>query len=766
MASVILICTVCGQQNTFPRIHASTLGKEGMTTFCNNCSNVTQQRISGGALIQQGAPAAAAAASAAPKLSAPMASAQLPETMGIGTPAGDDALWKRLQDAAANNGLTMGDIYRIEEDPKLMKLLQTIGFNSYEGQTLCRVVRDRDPRRLLAPPAPSVADAVQSPTGGRGGSSSIQSRPTPGRPIPMLPDTYMPSSQPYSIPEQSPIRGLTFTDGQMIARCSVYPDLPAEFWCCTCNVLVSSRCHVVGVHKDHPFITMRLAAEAHVRDLATWNERCRAQLGVTESVVSNLQSARSIVEDNMQRQFESLDSYVEQIYSDLLKWRDQLKSDIHVQTEAQCKSIDHSALLSSEMTQTYSNALRLADPLISTIPPVDQQGRAAEEWALRVLDLVSKLKLMNMEPVPLPKVYAAEVRCIATPSTHMELLKAVSAPIGVRLPDLLDPGYFNYPHPTSSARVPFTITAPQDAKQKGLLIYSGRTLTRAQDHIPSHCLVTGSQVFYNGMTSWEVHVDRLGAGPGRVLAGIVIHGTDGEGIVWDGHRIVGPNDGECRTIDEKYIMRPGTVLRFVLELDPPNHFLNCFFDRDGIARIPLPPVGSGWMPAFSVFGPQDQVTVVPTSTTTKLTQMSEKPKALVTDDAVAARLAQQEHLISSLQQQLQAVHSRIDVDQYRATVVDATSRGSSSRPQQQQQQQQQAFASPMQRTPSAVTPPARTASTDLRTLLQGEASATAPAAATAVAGGDPSQAGNRRTPLQSAYSPELKQLLRFVEDMK
>jgi hypothetical protein len=727
MASVILICTVCGQQNTFPRLHPSALNKEGMNTFCNNCSNVTLQRVSGGSAV-----------TAPPK---PAAAAPQPENVGLITAAGDDALWKRLQESATNNGLTLGDIYRVEDDSKLVKLLQTIGFNSYEAQNLSRIVRERDPRRLLAAPA----DAPSSHTQG--------SRPTPTRPVltsTMAP--YIPSSQPYAVSDQSPIRGLTFSDGQMIARCSVYPDLPAEFWCCTCNVLVSSRCHVVGVHKDHPFITMRLAAEAHVRDLSTWTERCRAQLGVTESVVSNLQNARQIVEDNMQRQFDSLDCYVEQIYNDLLKWRDQLKADIHVQTEAQCKSIDHSALLASEMTQTYSNALRLADPLISTIPPVDQQNRAGEEWALRVLDLVSKLKLMNMEPVPLPKVYAAEVRCIATPSTHMELLKAVSAPIGVRLPDLLDPGYFNYPHPTSSARVPFTITAPADAKQKGLLIYSGRTLTRAQDHIPSHCLVTGSQVFYNGMTSWEVHVDRLGAGPGRVLAGIVIHGTDGEGIVWDGHRIVGPNDGECRTIDEKFIMRPGTVLRFVLELDPPNHFLNCFFDRDGVARIPLPPVGSGWMPAFSVFGPQDQITVVPTSTTTKLTQMSEKPKALVTDDAVAAKLAQQEHLISSLQQQLQAVHSRIDVEQYRATVGDASSRAAS-RP-----QQQQGLTSPLQRTPSSSgAPPARTnTSADLRTSVQSEQPA--PAAV------DASQAA-RRT-LQTAYSPELKQLLRFVEDMK
>ena len=755
MTSVVLICTVCGQQNIFPRLNQNVLGKEGMTTFCNNCSGVTLQRVSGSAPTAAPQKSVAGPGATAPPPVAPDNSS---------SNVGDDALWKRLQESATNNGLTLGDIYRVEDDAKLSKLLQTVGFNSYETQKLTRLVRDRDPRRLLA--ADPVPENVASPPA-KGGNSKLQQLSSSTRPLltsSLAPEPYVASSQPYSVSEPSPIRGLSFADGQMIARCSVYPELPAEFWCCTCNVLVSSRCHVQGVHKDHPFITMRLAAEAHVRDLAAWTERCRAQLGVSDSVISNLNNAHQIVEDNMQRQFDSLDSYVEQIISDLHKWQDQLKMDIRVQTDAQCKSIEHSVLLATDMTQTYANALRVADPLISTIPPVEQQNRAAEEWALRVLDLVSKLKLMNMEPVPLPKVYAAEVRCVATPSTHMELLKAVSAPIGVRLPDLLDPGYFNYPHPTSSARVPFTITAPPDAKQKGLLIYSGRTLTRAQDHIPSHCLVTGSQVFYNGMTSWEVHVDRLGAGPGRVLAGIVIHGTDGEGIVWDGHRIVGPNDGECRTIDEKYIMRPGTVLRFVLELDPPNHFLNCFFDRDGVARIPLPPVGSGWMPAFSVFGPQDQVTVVPTSTTTKLTQMSEKPKALVTDDAVAAKLAQQEHLISSLQQQLQAVHSRIDLEQYRATVVDANNR-TGSRSQQQSSAPGGGVASPLQRIPSSVTPPARTSTAaDLRASAnQQQQQQFAP---TAPADDIQSNASSSRRTLQTAYSPELKQLLRFVEDMK
>jgi hypothetical protein len=219
-----------------------------------------------------------------------------------------------------------------------------------------------------------------------------------------------------------------------------------------------------------------------------------------------------------------------------------------------------------------------------------------------------------------------------------------------------------------SARLPFTIVAGDDAASKGILLYNGRTLTRSQDVVPSHHLVLASQVFYSGTTSWEVHIDRLGAGTGRVLAGITVNGSDGEGVVWDGLRIVGPNDGESRTLDERFQWRPGTVLRFHLELDGPGCYLNCFYDRDGVARIPLPANGHGWVPAFSVFGPQDQVTVVPSATTQPVgsnaaSNFRRHPAHAAVDTTTA--LERQENLISSLQQQLNTVANRVDHDAYR-----------------------------------------------------------------------------------------------------
>jgi hypothetical protein len=378
-----------------------------------------------------------------------------------------------------------------------------------------------------------------------------------------------------------------------------------------------------------------------------------------------------------------------------------------------------------------------------------------------------------VEPIPLPKILAPEIKCFATPATQMELIKHTAVPVAVRLPDILDSGYFAFPQPTSSARVPFTIVTPEDHRAKGVLIYSGRTLTRSQDVVPAHTLVVASQVFYSGLTSWEVHVDRLGAGPGRVLAGIIINGTDGEGIVWDGHRIVGPNEGECRTIDDRFVLRPGTVLRFVLELDPPHPFLSCFFDRDGVARIPLPPTGNGWVPAFSVFGPQDQITVVPTSTSTKVGVMAQKAAARAAEQPLQRKLEEQEKLIESLQRQLMAVHSRIDAEQYRATMYDAQQFRAASlaplSPQQDVQKSPYEKSAPSAAMIGAKTPSAAAAAPP---LPSGQAGFNWPRGTSAVATtprGDASpqqQQSAQASRLKEGYSNELQSLLKFLDDIK
>lgn len=800
---LVATCTVCNQRNTFRQLPPTAINKDDTRLFCNTCNLVTLQKIVGGALGGSSTPSSTGYGGVGGGIGSNSNKRQVES---------GDQLWSRFERSVLDSGMRISDIYRCDEGTR-RAVVERLGFRP-EADRLLALIVERHPQNLIpAAVAPTVA---ASDVHASGGSTPMQ--------VPLSQGAYGASNRvaaPYgtnnssgaagggralfqssatrrNFDETSPLRGISYVNDAIIARCSVHPELPAEYWCCTCNVLVSSRCHVQGVHKDHPFITLRVAAEGHVRDLMAWGDRCRSQLGTTESIIANLSHSGTLVQQSRQSQMEALDRYTESMIEDLMRWKEQLKGDIHSAVDSQVNSIEYATKLAEEMHEIYAHQLRVSDPLMSTVPAADNNDKAAEEWSLRVLDFVSKLKLLNVEPIPLPKIFVPEVKCLATPASQMELLKQVAVPLGVRLPDLIDPGYFNFPQPTSSARVPFTLQPPPDAKSKGVLIYSGRTMTRAQDVLPSQTLVTASQVFYSGTTSWEVHIDRLGAGPGRILAGVIIHGSDGEGIVWDGQRIVGPNEGECRVVDEKYVLRPGSVLRFVLELDGPQQYLNCFFDRDGVARIPLPPTGNGWVPAFSVFGPQDQITVVPTSSVTRLATVSGKK-----DEGAASvntqKVKEQEQMIASLQQQIQSLSMRLDAEQFRATVLEA---GTSQL--QTQQTQQRTPSRPPQPTagvygglpsgnalpvgsaqrPSvqSITPPAsgrgqapaygagayaqqqggysggRTASGTSSSPPPQQHQQTPTAAAAA--------GGAAATGADSAYTPELQSLLRFVEEIR
>ena len=659
----------------------------------------------GGAARQQQEQAAAAAAGAGRAVEAAASSGDQQQD--------DDGLWRSLLMKLEDNSIPIGEFMQCA-DTNRMLLFQALNFDRYDQQRLLQISHDRDPRKIIPPIAesdtasiaPSASTNLQVPSktvsrttsnqrgGGAAGSNSrfgLASNAPQGRAggaAPAIAETspfrggnqYAGRSPSYgrrstnnsngaAPPTQSLIHGLTQHGDQLVARCTVFPDLPAEFWCCACNALVSSRCHVVGIHKDHPFITLRLAAESHVRDVASWAERCRTQLNITENVIGNLRHATDVIDHNMHQQYNNLDKFTDQMINDICAWRDQIKSDIAHQTDAEHRSIAQAVDQTQDMFELFGSQLQMCEPLLNNMPPADQSDRASEDWALRFLDFVSKLKLVNADPIAMPRILIPEVRCTFTPTTATEVLKQVNNPVGVRLPDIVDPGYFHFPQPTTSTRTPFVLNMPPDGRQKGVIIENNRTLTRTQDVAPSHLLVSGSQIFYSGVTSWEVHVDKMGHGMGRILAGIVIHGSDGEGVVWDGHRIVGPNEGETRTLSEKFKLKPGSILRFVLELDTPQSYLNCFFEREGVARIPLPAASSGWVPAFSVFGPQDQVTVVPTQGAGAMEGSIPKNSSLHPslradgggsgDTVTSAKIQQQQLLIASLQQQLNAINQRM-----------------------------------------------------------------------------------------------------------
>lgn len=688
MTNATLQCTVCQSTSVMPRVHANMLMKDGVQTYCATCNALRNHMVVSGSGNSH--PTAAAASSAPPSRMSgvPGGGTAAPGGVATSRPASnastghldDDALWRTLETRLSAAHITLDDVFKAD-DATRGRLFASLNFDTLQEARLHRLVTMKvgppkgaggSSAGATSPPARLPTATADGPYGGGGGFTSPNSINT----LPTIPSFTTPGAMSAgSGPANarlgltlgsSAIPGLTVQGDTLVARCSVFPHLPAEFWCCACNVLVSSRCHVTGIHKDHPFITLRLAAEAHVRDLSGWNERCRTQLNVASSVVNNLRHADTLAQTGLQQQMVALDEHVNVMIEDLKKWRDQLKHDMSVQVASQSSSIDAAIKQTEGLFQIYSQCLGQAEPLMTSIPPVEGNERNGEEWALRVLDLVSRLKHIHTETIPMPKVIVPQVTCQATPATNMELLKCVAVPLSVRLPEVMDPGYFNFPHPSVSARVPFTLQPTDEAASKGVVLYNGRTLTRAQDVVPSHCLVMSSQVFYNGSVSWEVHIDRLGAGASRVLLGVVVNGTDGEGVVWDGPRIVGPNEGECRNIDERYVWRQGTVLRFHLELDPPQCYLNCFFDRDGVARIPLPATGLGWTPAFSVFGPQDQITVVPhiNSQGNTLPRIDRRPVQRAAGDTVA-HLERQDHLIASLHQQIQTLQNRLEQETMR-----------------------------------------------------------------------------------------------------
>ncbi|RNF13802.1 uncharacterized protein Tco025E_06055 [Trypanosoma conorhini] len=789
MGEALLTCTVCGASNVFPG--ANVPQKATMTTFCKKCGGVTLQRVVG-SNGQGGRPSDAEDAAVTPEHGGGATYHQVsgPDTGGL--------LWRRLQDALANNGVTMAEFFRCGTSTQT-RLMSAVGFSDAEVSRLLELADVHAPSKA---PAKSV-DPAQKPIGTTRATAATEETPKTetvageqlNKPDAIAEVMHRTSAEtpesfaqgegafvqtPHHSPQTEPsMLGLkVHDDGTLTARCSVYPHLAAEFWCSICGVLVSSRCHVSGIHKDHPFITLRQAAEAHVRDLGTWSERCRSQLNVANTIVANLRHGKELLNDAAKREEAALDMYFEDIVRGLTQWCQGLKTSIQMQVDAQIKNIDLTVQRTSALVEFYTERLSICDPLLQSIPLTQQVDKKSEEWSLRVMDLVSRLKMSSHEPIPMPRLTIPEVKSFATVATYMELLKAVSVPTGIRVPDVLDTGYLNFPNPSDLRREAFMLQVPKDAKARGLLIYSGRTLTRSQNITPTHSLVCASRIFYTGITAWEVHVDRIGAGPGRILAGVLMAGTDGEGVVWDGQRIVGPNEGECRALPEQYRLKTGTTLRFVLELEAPSYFLICYYEDQVVARVPLPPALNGWIPAFSVFGPQDQVTVVPTSSSMaeQLVADANPEENQSRETEMQARLSEQEHKINALHQQLLAVNSRIDQDQYENLFH-------ASKPLQERQrgalsgdgdaepslQLSPPFRRMSPQSPGNGYPPANRKPT--AATVHGGANAAAPTAevaspspllASAVTSGQHDQQ-NART---ASYSPELRNLLNFVESIK
>ncbi|ORC90381.1 uncharacterized protein TM35_000081790 [Trypanosoma theileri] len=780
MNNTILVCTECGKPNNFPMQHINMQQRENMTTFCNTCGTVTLQRVQNISdqteqqrEVNEHTTGTTTPSSINPSITAPLLDV-------------NEQLWKRLQETLVNNGISMADFFRCDVPTKL-RIISSMGFNKSEMPKLMELAEVKHPRNSLNTPPQSMKQEVEISADGSNRSGFVPSnsngRVSSNLTNPKISTEQMVETPHHKMHNENSLLGLTVKEnGTLLAYCSVYPNLPAEFWCSLCGALVSSRCHVTGIHKDHPFITLRQAAEAHVGDLKTWSERCRSQLNVASNIVANLKHGKELISETVKDQEKELDQQFEEIIRGLTQWREELRSSLRLQVDAQIRNIDLALENTTDLMECFTERQNSCDPLLQNIPPIHQNDKQSEDWSLRVMNLVSQLKATRYEPIPMPRLTVPEVKSFATAATYMDLIKAVSVPAAVRLPDVLDMGYLNFPNPSDVSREAFTLQPPADAVERGILIYSGRTLTRAATVTPVHVLVCSSRVFYTGLTAWAVHVDRVGAGPGRVLAGVLMAGSDGEGVVWDGQRIVGPNEGECRLLPERCRLQTGTTLRFVLELEAPSYFLICYYEEEVVARIPLPPALSGWIPAFSVFGPQDQITVVPTSTTVAEHLLSnatpdrrrKKGDGGRTEDT-KVRLVEQEQKLNALQQQILAVNSRINQEQYEKFVNSSKGSGRQDKNNGKNQTNETNVRSPSSFNPtmSLFSPDERNTSKQSAFAVshdtKGASLPPRPSPSSSLSPFRSNVSGEQQTKPETRnqrYSPELQNLMSFVESIK
>ncbi|KAH9577986.1 hypothetical protein LSM04_001787 [Trypanosoma melophagium] len=782
MSDTALICTVCGKSNNFPMHHANMQQRESMTTFCNTCGGVTLQRMRNTAdrseqqrEINEHGTGTTTQNGVNSHFVVPM-------------PDENEQLWRRLQETLVNNGISMAYFFRCDV-PTKSRIISSMGFNKSESPQLLEIAEAKNPRNSLNTPPQTttqeIETTVEEPPKSEFVPSNLNERFSTNLTNSKIGSGQMVETPRYSTNNGTSLLGLAAEEnGSLVARCSVYPHLPAEFWCSLCGALVSSRCHVTGIHKDHPFITLRQAAEAHVGDLKTWSERCRSQLNVASSIIAKLKHGKELLNETIKEQERELDQQFEDIIRGLTKWRNELRSRLRLQADAQQKNIDMAMENTTDLVEYYTERQRSCDPLLHTIPPVHQNDKQSEDWSLRVMNLVSQLKSTRYEPIPIPRITVPEVKSFATAASYMDLLKAVSVPAAIRLPDVLDTEYLNFPNPSDVAREAFTLHPPLDAEARGILIYSGRTLTRAAGVTPVHVLVCSSRVFYTGVTAWAVRVDRMGAGPGRVLAGVLMAGTDGEGVVWDGQRLVGPNEGECRLLPERCRLQTGTTLRFVLELEAPAYFLICYYEEEVVARVPLPPVLSGWIPAFSVFGPQDQITVVPTSTTVAehllsnatpegRRRMQKKGGEEGNPEDTKVLLVEQEQKLNALQQQIQGVNSRIDQEHYEKFINSSKNWQNKSNGKNQTSDTNVRYPSSFNPTVSLFAPDEESSSKQTKfTASYDTRAAPLPPRPTSSSSISPlrSHGSGEQRPKQETgnqrYSPELQNLMSFVESIK
>eukprot|EP00759_Apiculatamorpha_spiralis_P038936 PhF_6_TR37884/c0_g1_i1/m.56525 len=605
---ISLVCTVCGTTNKLPLLHPNWTAKDSTNTFCVRCNNVTTQRN-------------------------PNVRPGVPEVNTT------EPLWNQFLARLKGRGASLDDVKHCDAQA-LEQMWTSLGFEALQRAQLQSEWCDRvGPLSPMGSPSPIRGSRLPPfPTSSRrrGTSNSLAPISTNVEPL-YLPD------QPY---------------------CCVHENRPAEFWCCMDRVMLCSRCHVQGAHKDHPFISLVEAARSQVPSVIAWCDRSKENLRQAANVSATLAYGQQLVKETHQRQVAQLRETVNRIQQEIKEREQQLMEEMEYSVIEKLHSMERATQGIDNLITRYHTYIRACEPLVANVPPPvnNPDDETQHAWAGKILAVVQQLQQANIEPTSIPIVTLPQVVCNLSQAMMVQVMRMEMVPSGLRLPEVVDSGAYSYPYAAGS-KVCFSLI--EGVASEGIVLTNDRlTLTRSPNTPSMHRLVLSSQVFYSGVAAWSVHIDRIGPGPGHILCGVMQYGSEGEGVVWDGSRIVGPNEREERTVEGAAgVWRSGAVLGFILDLEPPGSRLTCTYNHDTVvARINLPTTSRGWCPAFSVHCALDQITVLPASDPRAVPAY--RPHEKATTEAQVAVVKQQQ-ILDTLHDQIQNMNNRFTKEQQR-----------------------------------------------------------------------------------------------------
>lgn len=224
-----------------------------------------------------------------------------------------------------------------------------------------------------------------------------------------------------------PLDGSRGHDHEMLVlqppRCSVYPELAADYYCEDCQCFVSSHGHVRGAHRNHQFLTIREAAELHVPAMRSWMLRCEEQLQQAEGLLSDLGRASRSLDTAFAEQERRIEATYATIVEALTLRKETLKRQLKERIAAEQASATQAWHRIDDLVTYYGAYLEHCSALLVNVPPVEAMDTATVLWSADVMRTAELLgSAAQVDDVWLPELVVPQVGSHYTPETAAELL--------------------------------------------------------------------------------------------------------------------------------------------------------------------------------------------------------------------------------------------------------------------------------------------------------------------------------------------------------